>query len=93
MAAVASASAAAAAAGGGGLGARLFKGFTQVLRLRRIHRQPGASLYKESLIRLRDAAHTKDDHALWQQHDLCCWLLVRLLFTPLRASERPLNIL
>ena len=23
----------------------------------------------------------------------CCWLLVRLLFTPLRASERPLNIL
>ena len=28
-----------------------------VVRLRRIHRQPGASVYKESLIRLRDGGH------------------------------------
>ena len=52
------------------LGARLFRGFTKVVRLRRVHRQPGASVYKESLLRLRDAAHTKEDHARWQEHDL-----------------------
>ncbi len=52
------------------LGKRLFQRFTKVVRLRRIHRQPGASAYKESLIRLRDAAMTKEDWALWQQHDL-----------------------
>ncbi len=52
------------------LGMRLFRGFTTVVRLRRIHRQPGASAYKESLIRLRDGAMTKEDHELWSQHDL-----------------------
>jgi hypothetical protein len=51
-------------------GLRLFQRFTTVVRLRRIHRQPGASQYKESLIRLRDGAMTKEDHALWSQHDL-----------------------
>ena len=45
-------------------GRRLLEAFDTVVRLRRIHRQPGASQYKESLIRLRDAAMTKDDHAL-----------------------------
>ena len=51
-------------------GLRLFKSFDTVVRLRRIHRQPGASLYKESLIRTRDGAMTKEDHALWKEHDL-----------------------
>jgi hypothetical protein len=52
------------------LGLRLFGRFTTVVRLRRIHRQPGASQYKESLVRLRDGAMTKEDHAHWLQHDL-----------------------
>ena len=51
-------------------GKRLLGDFDTVVRLRRIHRQPGASQYKESLIRLRDAAMTKEDHALWATHDL-----------------------
>ena len=52
------------------LGARLFRNIGNVFRLRRIHRQAGASQYKESLLRLRDAAHTKEDVALWRTHDL-----------------------
>ena len=52
------------------LGKRLFRRFRTVVRLRRIHRQPGASDYKESLIRLRDGAMTKEDWELWRQHDL-----------------------
>jgi hypothetical protein len=51
-------------------GLRLFQAFDTVVRLRRIHRQPGASMYKESLIRTRDGAMTKEDHALWKTHDL-----------------------
>ena len=51
-------------------GLRLFFEFNTVVRLRRIHRQPGASQYKESLIRLRDGAQTEQDHALWSTHDL-----------------------
>ena len=42
----------------------------QVIRLRRIHRQKGADQYKESTMRLRDAAITAEDHLLWQQHVL-----------------------
>jgi ATP-dependent exoDNAse (exonuclease V) alpha subunit len=42
----------------------------QVIQLRRIHRQKGADEYKESTMRLRDAAITAEDHALWQQHDI-----------------------
>jgi len=38
------------------LGLRLFRSFETVVRLRRIHRQVGASAYKESLIRTRDGA-------------------------------------
>ena len=52
------------------LGFRLFKSIRNVFRLRRIHRQVGQSLYKESLLRLRDAAHTKEDVELWRTHDL-----------------------
>eukprot|EP00435_Cladocopium_sp_Y103_P051080 s1595_g15.t1 len=52
------------------LGSRLFHSIRNVFRLRRIHRQVGQSKYKESLLRLRDAAHTKEDVALWQTHDL-----------------------
>ena len=43
------------------LGLRLFRDIKVVFRLRRIHRQVGQSVYKESLLRLRDAAHTKED--------------------------------
>ena len=52
------------------LGLRLFQAIRVVFRLRRIHRQVGQSVYKESLLRLRDAAHTKEDIALWKTHDL-----------------------
>ena len=52
------------------LGLRLFQQIRVVFRLRRIHRQVGQSLYKESLLRLRDAAHTKEDVQLWKSHDL-----------------------
>ena len=52
------------------LGLRLFQAIRVVFRLRRIHRQVGQSVYKESLLRLRDAAHTKQDVALWKTHDL-----------------------
>ena len=52
------------------LGLRLFQAIRVVFRLRRIHRQVGQSVYKESLLRLRDAAHTKEDVALWKTHDL-----------------------
>ena len=52
------------------LGLRLFKRIQLVFRLRRIHRQVGQSVYKESLLRLRDAAHTKEDVELWRTHDL-----------------------
>ena len=51
-------------------GLRIFHAFDTVVRLRRIHRQPGASTYKESLIRTRDGAMTKEDHAEWKTHDL-----------------------
>ena len=56
--------------GSAACGKRLFDRFKTVVRLRRIHRQAGASVYKESLIRLRDGAMTKEDWQLWQEHDL-----------------------
>eukprot|EP00435_Cladocopium_sp_Y103_P071097 s77_g36.t1 len=52
------------------LGQKLFRTIANVFRLRRIHRQVGASVYKDSLLRLRDAAHTKEDVDLWQSHSL-----------------------
>ena len=63
------------------LGLRLFREIRTVFRLRRIHRQVGQSLYKESLLRLRDAAHTKEDVQLWKTHDL----------TDLSACELPVE--
>jgi hypothetical protein len=51
-------------------GRRVFGQFEQVLRLRRIHRQKGADPYKESTMRLRDAAQTKEDHDLWHTHSV-----------------------
>jgi hypothetical protein len=47
-----------------------FQEFVNVVRLRRIHRQKGADLFKESTIRLRDAAVTLEDYKLWQEHVL-----------------------
>ena len=52
------------------LGLQLFNSIRVVFRLRRIRRQAGQSVCKESLIRLRDAAHTKEDVVLWKTHDL-----------------------
>ena len=52
------------------LGLRLFNGVTDVVRFRRVHRQPGASIFKESLIRTRDGAATKEDWAVWNERDL-----------------------
>ena len=51
-------------------GRQLFNQFKQVLRLRRIHRQKGADPYKESTMRLRDAAQTQEDHDLWHEHSV-----------------------
>ena len=38
--------------------------FTQVLRLMRIHRQKGPDAFKESTMRLRDAAVALEDYEL-----------------------------
>ena len=51
-------------------GQRLFAEFREVVRLRRVYRQKGASEFKDSTLRLRDAAMTVEDHALWASHDL-----------------------
>ena len=51
-------------------GREQFGKFTDVIRLRRIHRQKGADEYKNSTMRLRDAAITPADHLLWQEHVL-----------------------
>ena len=51
-------------------GQRRFQSFVNVIRLRRIHRLKGADPYKESTMRLRDAAITLEDYALWKQHEI-----------------------
>ena len=51
-------------------GQKLFRAFTEVLRLKRIHRQKGADVFKESTMRLRDAAITLEDYELWKEHEL-----------------------
>ena len=51
-------------------GRQRFQSFTDVLRLRRIHRILGADPYKESTMRLRDAAITSEDYELWKQHEV-----------------------
>ena len=51
-------------------GKKRFQEFRSVIRLRRVHRMPGADLYKESTLRLRDAAFSQEDYDLWCSHDL-----------------------
>ena len=45
-----------------------FQAMASIIRLRRIHRQKGADPFKETTIRLRDAANTEADYRLWQEH-------------------------
>ena len=51
-------------------GRQTFATFEDVVRLRRIHRQKGVDALKESTMRLRDAAITKEDHELWNTHEI-----------------------
>ena len=51
-------------------GQKLLYSFSDVLRLRRIHRQKGVDAFKESTMRLRDAAITVEDYELWKEHEL-----------------------
>ena len=51
-------------------GRQTFAMFEDVIRLRRIHRQKGVDAFKESTMRLRDAAITKEDYDLWKTHEL-----------------------
>ena len=51
-------------------GRKTFAEFRNVIRLRRIHRIQGADPYKESTMRLRDAAITIDDYKLWKDHEI-----------------------
>ena len=51
-------------------GRQTFAQFEDVIRLRRIHRQKGVDPYKESTMRLRDAAITHEDYELWKTHEL-----------------------
>ncbi len=41
-----------------------------MIRLRRIHRIQGADPFKESTMRLRDAAISVEDTSLWKQHEV-----------------------
>ena len=51
-------------------GRQTFNEFEDVIRLRRIHRQKGVCPFKESTMRLRDAALTLEDYSLWKTHEL-----------------------
>ena len=51
-------------------GRQRFKDFSDVIRLRRIHRIQGADPYKETTMRLRDAAITLEDYNLWKKHEV-----------------------
>ena len=51
-------------------GRQTFTTFEDVLRLRRIHRQKGVDAFKDSTMRLRDAANTLEDYELWKTHEL-----------------------
>ena len=51
-------------------GRQRFKEFKDVIRLRRIHRIQGADPYKETTMRLRDAAITFEDYSLWKEHEI-----------------------
>ena len=51
-------------------GRQTFNEFLDVIRLRRIHRQQGVCLFKETTMRLRDAALSVEDYNLWKSHEL-----------------------
>jgi len=51
-------------------GRQTFEQFQDVIRLRRIHRILGAGPFKESTMRLRDAAITVEDYNLWKTHEI-----------------------
>ncbi len=51
-------------------GRQTFARFEDVIRLRVIHRMQAADSYKESTIRLRDAAITCEDYDLWKTHEI-----------------------
>ena len=51
-------------------GRQIFAQIKDVMRLRRIHRQQGADPFKDSTIRLRDAAMTMDDYQVWRDHSV-----------------------
>ena len=51
-------------------GRQTFDQFEDVLRLRRIHRILGQDPFKETTMRLRDAAITVEDHILWKSHEV-----------------------
>ena len=51
-------------------GRQTFGLFEDVIRLRRIHRQKGVDAFKESTMRLRDAAIIREDYELWKTHEL-----------------------
>ena len=51
-------------------GRQTFEQFQEVIRLRVIHRILGADPFKESTMRLRDAAITVEDYHLWKSHEI-----------------------
>jgi hypothetical protein len=51
-------------------GRKSFGRFEKVIRLRRIHRLLGKDPFKDSTLRLRDAAVSINDYALWKTHEL-----------------------
>ena len=51
-------------------GRQTFQLFRNIVRLRRVHRLPGADQYKESTLRLRDGAITVEDYDLWKTHEV-----------------------
>ena len=51
-------------------GRQVFNAFEDVIRLRRIYRQKGVDTFKDSTMRLRDAAITTEDYALWKTHEV-----------------------
>ena len=53
----------------------------------------GQSVYKESLLRWRDAAHTKEDVALWKSHDLRDVSACTLSVEERNCSKRQVRIL
>ena len=51
-------------------GRHTFAMFQDVIRLRRIHRILGKDPFKETTMRLRDAAITVEDYKLWKSHEV-----------------------